>query len=91
MAESTFETHVKHILAKSWSARLAETVGTRCGAWSCRTQRSEPPRQSEQQHAAARGSTTMARRAGGARAARGRRVTRGKSPRTRLVAALFSG
>ena len=43
MAESTFKTHVKHILAKSSTTSLAETVSIALRRVVVRTQRSEPP------------------------------------------------
>lgn len=43
MAESTFKTHVKHILAKSSTSSLSETVSIALRRVVVRTQRSEPP------------------------------------------------
>jgi FixJ family two-component response regulator len=43
MAESTLKTHVKHILAKSSTSSLAETVSIALRRVVVRTQRSEPP------------------------------------------------
>jgi FixJ family two-component response regulator len=43
MAESTLKTHVKHILAKSSTSSLAETVSIALRRIVVRTQRSEPP------------------------------------------------
>jgi len=43
VAESTFKTHVKHILAKSCTSSLAETVAITLRRVVVRTQRSDPP------------------------------------------------
>jgi FixJ family two-component response regulator len=43
MAESTFKTHVKHVLGKSSTSSLSETVSISLRRIVVRTQRSEPP------------------------------------------------